>query len=119
MRRKMGVIAIVGNDGAWMQIARDQTRLLGAATACELAYTNYHLVVEGFGGKGFLLTSLAELPVMLQQAKEIAAKGIPVCDANVMMEMISKLLLLLLLCLQVLINCVIAKSDFREGSMSV
>ena len=77
-RRKIGVIAIVGNDGAWMQIARDQSRLLGATTACELAYTNYQSVVEGFGGKGFLLTSLADVEPVLRQAKEIAARGIPV-----------------------------------------
>ena len=77
-RRKIGLIAIVGNDGAWMQIARDQSRLLGANTACELAYSNYQSVVEGFGGKGFLLTSLAEVPATLRTAKEVAARGIPV-----------------------------------------
>jgi len=35
------VIAVVGNDACWSQIARDQIRLLGRATACDLAVSRY------------------------------------------------------------------------------
>ena len=31
------VIAVVGNDACWSQIARDQIRILGRGTACDLA----------------------------------------------------------------------------------
>jgi hypothetical protein len=53
-------------------------------------------VVEGFGGKSFLITSSNEIEEVLLQAKQLAKKGIPV-----------------------LVNCVIAKNDFREGAISV
>lgn len=31
------VLAVVGNDACWSQIARDQIRILGRGTACDLA----------------------------------------------------------------------------------
>lgn len=45
---------MIGNDGGWTQIARDQERVLKNTTACKLAYTDYHVVAEGFGAKGYV-----------------------------------------------------------------
>eukprot|EP00127_Corallochytrium_limacisporum_P004163 Clim_evm108s157 gene=Clim_evmTU108s157 len=95
-RFKIGLIAVVGNDAVWAQMIRDQERILGTATACHLARTEYHKVVDGFGGKGFLVETLDQLPGVLRQAKELAKEGVPV-----------------------LVNCLIARSSFREGSISV
>lgn len=47
----------VGNDAGWTQIARDQEKMLESSAACKLAYSDYHLVAEAFGGKGFLVRS--------------------------------------------------------------
>jgi thiamine pyrophosphate-dependent acetolactate synthase large subunit-like protein len=45
----------VGNDAGWTQIARDQEKILESSAACKLAHSDYHLVAEAFGGKGFLV----------------------------------------------------------------
>ena len=45
----------MGNDAGWAQIARDQEKILESSAACKLAYSDYHLVAEAFGGKGFLV----------------------------------------------------------------
>jgi len=34
---KTPVVAVVGNDACWSQIARDQIRILGRGTACDLS----------------------------------------------------------------------------------
>ncbi|KAJ1489605.1 hypothetical protein T484DRAFT_1779629, partial [Baffinella frigidus] len=49
----------------WTQIVRDQERVLSSSCACTLARTDYHLVAEGFGAKGFLVTALAQIPKAL------------------------------------------------------
>ena len=46
------VIALVGNDACWTQIAREQTLMLGAETATNLDYTAYNKVAEGYGAFG-------------------------------------------------------------------
>jgi len=43
------VIAVVGNDACWSQIAREQVKLLGDDVGTVLARSDYHRVVEGFG----------------------------------------------------------------------
>mmetsp|Transcript_8791 Transcript_8791/g.29356 ORF Transcript_8791/g.29356 Transcript_8791/m.29356 type:complete len:540 (+) Transcript_8791:344-1963(+) len=96
VRHKMGVICIVGNDAGWTQILRDQEKILALPTACNLTYADYHEVAQGFGGKGFLVRSKEGFLQAMKAAKQIAAGGCPV-----------------------LINCLIARSDFREGSLSI
>ena len=61
-------------------------------------FTDYHKVAEGYGGKGFLLSnpSTEEIDKTLSQAQEVARDGTAV-----------------------LINALIGKTDFREGSISV
>ena len=96
VRHKLPVIAIVGNDGSWQQIAREQVAMLGSDIGTNLNDTNYHQVAEGYGGKGFLVTEISQLRDVLLQAKSDAKTGTPV-----------------------LINMRIGKTDFRKGSISI
>lgn len=95
-RLGMAPIAVIGNDASWQQIARDQTTLLGSDVGTTLRKTNYHTVAEGYGGVGLLLDDPAKIDAVLDQAKALAKQGKPVC-----------------------INVHIAKTDFREGSISI
>ena len=96
VRAGMAPIAVIGTDASWQQIARDQVTLLGSAIGTQLRRTDYHLVAEGYGGKGILVTDPAEIDGALDEAKRLAAEGTPVC-----------------------INVHLAGSDFREGSISI
>ena len=49
VRHQLPIIAVVGNDGAWTQIARDQIAIFGDDVATKLQRTDYHVVAEGFG----------------------------------------------------------------------
>ncbi len=96
VRHQLPVIAVVGNDAGWTQIAREQVKLLKDDVATGLARTDYHRVVEGFGAEGLLVKTTAELRPALERARQIAAEGKPV-----------------------LVNVWLDKTDFREGSISM
>lgn len=96
VRHNVPVIAVVGNDAGWTQIARDQIEILKDDVGTVLARTEYHKVVEGFGAKGLLLEKPEDVPSVIAEAKKAAAEGIPV-----------------------LINALIGKTDFRKGSISM
>ena len=95
VRQKLPVIAVIGNDAAWMQIRRGQVMLYGPARspATGLAYTRYEKVVEAVGGKGFYVETTAELG--------------PALDAAFASEVAS------------CVNVKIAQSDFRKNAISV
>lgn len=96
VRNGLAVIMVVGNDACWMQMHRDQGRLLGDEVATTLSYTHYETVAEGFGAKGILVRSEEEVGPALKEAKRIAATGTPV-----------------------LVNAILFRSRFREGSISL
>ncbi len=96
VRHQLPVIAVVGNDGGWTQIARDQLTLFGDDVATKLRRTDYHIVAEGFGAKGFLLDKEEDVDTVFQEAKQAAKNGQPV-----------------------LINALIGTTDFRKGSISM
>ena len=96
VRHGLAPIAIVGTDGAWAQIARDQATILGDDVGTVLRRTDYHSVAEGYGGAGLLLTDPGAIDATLDKAREIASAGTPVC-----------------------INVHIDQSDFRKGSISM
>ncbi|XP_074060383.1 2-hydroxyacyl-CoA lyase 2 [Macrotis lagotis] len=98
VRHKIPVIAVVGNNACWIQISREQVPILGSNVACGLAYTDYHVVAEGLGSRGFLLSRENEEKAeeVLHIAQQRCREGHPV-----------------------LINVLIGKSDFRDGSISV
>lgn len=95
-RHGIPVIAVVGNDAGWTQIARDQVVLLGDDVGTTLARTDYHKVAEGFGGRGFVVERLEDLADTLKAAKAAAREGAPV-----------------------LVNVHLGKSEFRKGSISM
>jgi len=95
-RHKLPVIAIIGNDASWQQIAREQKKMLGSNIGTKLAFNAYEKVAEGYGGKGYYVDNHESLYETLKQAKEDAKLGYPV-----------------------LVNVKLSKSDFRKGSISV
>jgi thiamine pyrophosphate-dependent acetolactate synthase large subunit-like protein len=96
VRHGLPVIAVIGNDAGWTQIARDQIPLFDDDVATQLRYTDYHKVAEGFGGKGFLLDNAEDIDEVFNQAKDAARSGTPA-----------------------LVNALIGKTDFRKGSISM
>jgi len=96
VRHQLPVIALVGNDGGWTQIARDQITLFGDNVATNLRRADYHVVAEGYGAKGFLLDKEEDIDTVFQEAKQAARDGHPV-----------------------LINAQIGLTDFRKGSISM
>ncbi len=96
VRHGLPVIAVVGNDAGWSQIARDQVAYLEDDVATVLAPTDYHAVAEGLGARGFKLERQEDIPAVLAAARETAASGRPV-----------------------LINVIIGKTDFRKGAISI
>jgi acetolactate synthase-1/2/3 large subunit len=96
VRHGLPIIAVVGNDAGWTQIARDQVAVLKDDVATVLRHTDYHLVAEGYGARGLLIESENEIDDGLNRAREIASGGQPV-----------------------LINLRLAPTDFRKGSISV
>jgi len=96
VRHQIPVLAVVGNDACWTQIAREQIEMLKDDVGTVLRHTNYHVVAEGFGGKGFLLKESQHILEILQHAREAASQGQPV-----------------------LVNAHLGKTAFRKGSISM
>lgn len=97
-RHKIPVIALVGNDAGWTQIEREQAPMFGSSVACKLAFSDYETVAIGYGGKGLRLdrTNEDRIREVLKEAIKMSRSG------N-----------------SVLINTLIGKTNFREGSISV
>ena len=96
VRHRVPVIAVVGNDAAWSQIAREQVKLLHDDVGTVLARSAYHEVAKGFGAEGIEVKRQDEVEPALRRAREIAAGG-----------------------RAVLVNVWLEKTDFREGSISM
>ncbi|XP_076978020.1 2-hydroxyacyl-CoA lyase 2 isoform X1 [Tamandua tetradactyla] len=98
VRHKVPVMALVGNDAGWTQIAREQVPCLGSNVACSLAYTDYHKAAMGLGARGLLLSRENEGQVVevLREAQRLCREGHPV-----------------------VVNVLIGKTDFRDGSIAV
>jgi acetolactate synthase-1/2/3 large subunit len=96
LRHQIPVLAVVGNDACWTQIAREQVEMLKDDVGTVLRHTDYHVVAEGFGGRGFLLKEPQHICEILQQARKAASQGQPV-----------------------LVNAHLGKTAFRKGSISM
>ncbi len=96
VRHGIPVIAVVGNDASWAQIAREQVKMFKDDVATVLARTDYHAVVEGFGAVGLVVKRTEDVEPVLRQAREVARSGRPV-----------------------LVNVWLDRTDFREGSISM
>ena len=95
-RHNIPVIAVVGNDAGWTQIARDQVKMLDDDVGTVLERSNYHDVAAALGGHGILLQHADQVEASLEAARHAAGDGTPV-----------------------LLNAWLDKTDFREGSLSV
>jgi acetolactate synthase-like protein len=95
-RHGIPVIAVVGNDACWSQIAREQNELLKDDVGTVLRRTDYHRVAEGYGGVGLMLERTEDVESVLREAQSIARSGRPV-----------------------LVNAMIGTTDFRKGSISI
>jgi acetolactate synthase-1/2/3 large subunit len=96
VRHGIPVIAIVGNDAAWAQIAREQVKLLQDDVGTVLRRTDYHVVATGLGAEGILLQHTVDIDGVLTRARAAAASGRPV-----------------------VVNAWLDRSEFREGSISM
>ena len=96
VRHNLPVIAVVGNDAGWSQIARDQVTYLNDDVATVLQPTAYDRVVEGLGAKGICIRQPEEIGPALEEARRTAAGGQPV-----------------------LINVHIGRTRFRDGAISM
>jgi len=96
VRHNLAPIAVIGTDGSWAQIARDQVKILGTDLGTVLLRNEYHTVAEGYGAVGILVTDESQVEEALDKAKELSAQGKPV-----------------------VLNIHIDKTDFREGSISI
>jgi len=96
VRHQVPVIAIVGNDAAWSQIAREQIEMLHDDVGTTLTHADYDRVAQGFGAAGFRADDPELIPDLLTQAHTASADGKPV-----------------------LLNMILGKTDFRKGSISM
>ena len=95
-RHGIPVIAVVGNDAGWTQIAREQIEVLKDDVGTVLARTDYHKVAEGYGGRGLLIERGEDVRAVLAEAVRLAREGAPV-----------------------LVNAHLDKTEFRKGSISM
>lgn len=96
VRHRLGVLAVVGNDACWSQIAREQIEVLKDDVGCPLLPSHYEQAVQGLGAAGLLLDRHENSEMVLGRARQLAASGSPV-----------------------LVNALLGRSDFRKGSLSM
>jgi acetolactate synthase-1/2/3 large subunit len=95
-RHGLPVVAVIGNDAGWTQIAREQVDILGDDVGTTLAATDYHRAAAGLGARGFLVDDAASLETTLAEARAAAAAGHPAY-----------------------VNVRLGRTDFRKGSLSM
>jgi acetolactate synthase-1/2/3 large subunit len=98
-RQKIGIVGVIGNDAAWMQILRGQRMIYGdeRLVATKLDFTRYDRMVEALGGRGFWVEQPGELKATLSEALRVARQeSIPA-----------------------LVNVKIGGSEFRKDAISV
>jgi len=95
-RHGLPVVAIIGNDANWSQIARDQIEILKDDCGTVLASSDYEKIAHAFGANGKKVKTIEEFNSALEEAKDSVKQGVPY-----------------------IINAVLAKSEFRKGSLSM
>jgi acetolactate synthase-like protein len=96
IRHQLPVIAVVGNDASWRQIAREQVEIFHDDVGTTLRHTDYHRVAQGFDAEGICVRTDEEVVPALRRAREFAAQG-----------------------KSVLVNAIYPPTDFRKGSLSM
>jgi acetolactate synthase-like protein len=95
-RHGLGVVAVIGNDGGWTQIARGQLEALHDDVGTVLARTDYERAAAALGGLGLLVEDASRIGDVFEQARAAARGGRPVY-----------------------VNAQIGRTDFRKGALSV
>jgi acetolactate synthase-like protein len=95
-RHGLGVVALVGNDAGWTQIAREQVEALADDVGTVLAPTDYERAAEALGARGLVLDDPARAGDVLREALAVARSGRPAY-----------------------VNARIGRTDFRKGSVSM
>lgn len=95
-RHNIPIIGIIGNDSAWMQVARGQISYFNDSVGTELGDRHYEKAVTAFGPAGFLVEKEEDLKPTLEKAILLSKQG-----------------------QSVLVNVMIGRSDFRKGSVSM
>ncbi len=96
VRHELPILAVVGNDACWSQIAREQVEILGDSVGTDLISTRYDQVAKGLGARGFHVSQDEAVAKTLAAALSTTRNGHPT-----------------------LVNALIAKTDFRKGSLSM
>lgn len=96
VRHQLPIISVIGNDGCWSQIARDQVEILKSDCAMNLALSDYQDIGKAFGAWGVRVESLETFNAAVVEAKLLSRKGTPF-----------------------IINAIIGKTAFRKGSVSM
>jgi thiamine pyrophosphate-dependent acetolactate synthase large subunit-like protein len=95
-RHNLKVCAIIGNNGSWEQIARDQVDILGSDVAVNLPQSDYQYIGAAFGAAGERVDNLKDFEQAVQKAIQSMDRGVPY-----------------------IINAITGKSSFRKGSISM
>jgi len=95
VRHKLPILIVVGNDARWSMSAREQMRILGSDIGTKHSYCDFQVVAQGLGAQGFLLENVSDIGAVFQKAFDSYQQG------NL-----------------VLINALIGRSSFREGSIA-
>ena len=90
----LNILSVVGNDACWTQILREQINILNDDVACNLKYTSYEKIVDNLDGEGILLENNNDIQKL---------NNINRCDSDK----------------PIMINAIIGKTSFRDGSLSV
>jgi acetolactate synthase-1/2/3 large subunit len=96
VRHGLAVVALVGNDAAWTQIAREQVEVLKDDVGVVLRHSDYHRAAEGLGAAGLRVDDPSGLDSTLAEARALAGRGRPVY-----------------------VNAILGKTEFRKGSISM
>lgn len=96
VRHGLGVIALVGNDRGWTQIAREQVPVLDDDVGTVLGDARYDGVATALGGVGLRIEHIDVAERVLREAQACARDGRPV-----------------------VVNAPIGVTEFRKGSISL
>ncbi|CEF65358.1 Cysteine-rich repeat and Thiamine pyrophosphate enzyme, C-terminal TPP-binding domain and Thiamine pyrophosphate enzyme, central domain and Thiamine pyrophosphate enzyme, N-terminal TPP-binding domain-containing protein [Strongyloides ratti] len=99
VRHNLPVISLIGNDACWSQIAREQEPMFNSSVAVNLSHTKYHEIAKAIGAEGYELTEKDSDDKIKQTIEKALIEGKKDKSS--------------------LINVIIGKSNFREGSISV
>jgi acetolactate synthase-1/2/3 large subunit len=95
-RHGLGIVAVIGNDAGWTQIAREQVEVLKDDVGTVLAPADYERAAEGLGACGRRLETGDDPAEVLAEARAVARSGRPVY-----------------------VNARLGRTAFRKGSISM